>query len=148
MPVWSELENKVNESPNRTLDGLLEGFWRSVIQHHEDDTWSVALFRRNAGKADITQTAGSLDDLVLQTYRSHDVDISYTREPQGPNNRVIMASLGLTRDGIKRPLRESGIEPTKARIDEAVCSINGVASAAAHAALVDFISTKRGNHAN
>lgn len=146
--MWQELEYQVNESPHRTLDGLLEGFWRSVIQHHEDDTWSVALFRRNAGKADITQTAGSLDDLVLQTYRSHDVDISHTREPQGTTNRVIMASLGLTRDGIKRRLHESGIEPTQACIDEAVCSIKGVARAAAHDALVDFIEKKNGNRAN
>jgi hypothetical protein len=108
----------------------------------------VALYKNNTGKPDITHTAGSLDDLVLLAYRRDGVDISHTRELSSPNNRVIMASLGLTRDGIKRRLRESGIEPTQARIDEAVCYIKGIAREAAHDALVDFIETKHGNRAN
>jgi hypothetical protein len=148
MPVWQELENTVNEAPDRTLDGLLAGFWRSVIQHHEDDTWSVALYKNNTGKPDITHTAGSLDDLILLAYRSDGVDISHTREPQGPNNRVLMASLGLTRDGIKRRLRESGLEPTTDCLAEAVHYIRCIARDAAHDALVDFIETRSGNRAN
>ena len=142
--MFPELENKVNEAPNKTLDGLLEGFWRSVIQHHENDTWSVALFKNNTARADITHTAPSLSELIFLTYRSDGVDISHTRESKTSNNRVIMASLGMTRDRIKYCLLESGIEPTKECIDETVRYIRGRVCDVAHDALVDFIETKNG----
>jgi hypothetical protein len=105
----------------------------------------VALYHKNTGKPDMTHTAGSLDDLVLLAYRSDGVDISLTREPKGRNNREIMASLGLTRDIIKRRLCEGDIEPTAESVDEAICLIKGAAHDAAHDALVAFVRAKRGS---